>query len=42
VDIGDVEEVDPQIRSRVHDREPLGLVALAAKDHRAEAEPAHL
>src|SRR5216684_3545656 len=42
VDIGDVDEVDPQLRGRIHDRERLWLVALAAEDHRAQAEPAHL
>jgi len=42
VNIGDVDEVDPQLRGRVHDRERFCLVALAAEDHRAQAEPAHL
>jgi len=42
VDIGDVDEVDAQLCGHVHDRERFGLVALAAEDHGAQAEPAHL
>ncbi|MEJ0067333.1 MAG: hypothetical protein WDM85_19615 [Caulobacteraceae bacterium] len=38
VDVGGVEEVDPALGGRVHDRAADGLLALQAEGHGAEAE----
>ena len=40
VDVGGVEEVDPEVERLVHDDERVGLARLRTEVHRAEAKPA--
>ena len=40
IDVGGVEEVDPQLQGAVHDRVRVGLGRLVAEVHGAEAQPA--
>src|SRR6185312_429205 len=42
VDVGGVEEVDPQLERAIHDRERLPLAGLGPEVHRPEAEPTDL
>ncbi len=42
VDVGGVEEVDPQLQRAIHDRERVGFGRFGTEVHRAEAEPTDL